>query len=392
MKHYELISILLILLSVNLYTQEKKLLEITENLNLILLEPVSDVNQVIFKKCNDKLYFTSIIINEDSISYFDLVSIDNSNQKNNYKIIIPNKLLDRIWLKDFEICQDELYLNLQYEISVFYLDEDNQFKFKKSIPKNKIFQGIRIYNNIIYGYACKFNETNDESLTYLWKYNLSDNTEELKYYKDPEGIEWTKIQPRSLIDIRENKLIISDANKYRIYVYNISDNTIIDSIIVNDEISNHNLINLPNLKTKNFNSKLQKITNYLFENRTKVDIIESVKILSDKKILVIKSIGDSINEKCLKYYDLWEFDNKKWVRTHKNLISGMPKKDLDFSFNDFFIDNMLISENYFISFHPIPFTINDYHFNLKFKDIYKLREEYVEHNDIRYSLLIGTFK
>lgn len=383
---------LILTFNVKIYSQEDKLVQNTSKLDLILLDPVSSINELIFKKCENKLYFTSKIIEEDSAAFYDLVEIDKSKKLVHYKVIIPLKLKNRIWLKDFEIYNNMLFFNLQYEIAVFKLDSLKNYKYSKSIPKEKILEGIKIIDNIIYGYTSSYDVSKDSTLTFLWTYNLFTNTQQIKFFEDPNGIEWTQIQPRKLIDIFNNRLIISDAKRYKIRIYDINNYELLETIELIEEINNENIDLQKYKKTKDINKVISVVTNKLFDNRTKVDLIESINLISENKIIVIKSIGDSINEINNKYFDIWEKKNNIWERIIKNLVSGLPNKDTMFSYNNMFIGNLLISEDYFISAQSIPFNIDESHFKMKFKDIYKLSEDYVAENDIRYSLLIGKIK
>lgn len=232
----------------------------------------------------------------------------------------------------------------------------------------------------------------NNTLTYLWSYDLVNNKENVFYFEDPQGIEWTQIQPRKLIDMFGNKLVICDAKRYQFKIYDIVEKKIIDSVNLNNEVNNENIDLTEYLKLSNFNKMIPKVTYKLMENRTKVDLIESINLLSSNKLLITKTIGDSVNAKCHKFYDIWEHNNNKWNRIYKNLISGIPLKEINFSLVDLFIENLLISEEYFVAIQPIPFKIDSNFYNLKFKDIYNLRDKYLEENDIRYSLLIGILK
>lgn len=111
-----IIFILISNLSSLIYCNDNKLIQYASELDLILLNPIPDANEIIFKKCNDKLYFTSKIIDDGDSSFYELYEIDKNKTIKSYKIFIPNKLLDRIWLKDFEVKDNFLYLSLQYEI------------------------------------------------------------------------------------------------------------------------------------------------------------------------------------------------------------------------------------------------------------------------------------
>ncbi len=375
-----------------LIASDDLLISKVNELDVILLESEIKQNAFFYKQLNNNIYIMSEHL--DSNSNFNLIEINQNKVESKFSVQIPPNLTRRIYLKDFEIYNELLYLNLQYEIAVFNLVENNTYVLKSSIKKDIILDKIKIINKKIYGVNSKYyanSDINDSLNTYLWIYDLVSQETKIKSFEDPKGIEWTQIQPRKLIDISSNKLVISDANNYSFRIFNLEDQKLLYTINNANEFKNYYLdLTQFNKYDKNKSKKILEITYGLLDFKDSCDIIVGVNLLSDNKILITKSISDSSYYAKI-YYDVWEFENDGWNRSSKNLVSGKSQQTKKFSFENMFIENLLISENYFICLQSISFKIEEKHFLLTFEEFYKSSENLVKTNYKKYSFLVGYF-
>lgn len=181
----------------------------------------------------DKIYYKSFentlysIYNDykknDSHRYFNLINhSDNSIQK----IFIPDSFkIDIVNIKDFAINSDILAILLtNYNCLIYKMNKNNEYILDTALADYK-FANVKIIDNYLFLYSYVIN-----SGTKILRVDLKNNYKlKHKEFKNPSGYEFTYFQPKHLMDIKQDMIVISELNNMKLYFYNW-DFELVDSI------------------------------------------------------------------------------------------------------------------------------------------------------------------
>ncbi len=181
----------------------------------------------------DKIYYKSFentlysIYNDykknDSHRYFNLINYsDNSIQK----IFIPDSFkIDIVNIKDFAINSDILAILLtNYNCLIYKMNKNNEYILDTALADYK-FANVKIIDNYLFLYSYVIN-----SGTKILRVDLKNNYKlKHKEFKNPSGYEFTYFQPKHLMDIKQDMIVISELNNMKLYFYNW-DFELVDSI------------------------------------------------------------------------------------------------------------------------------------------------------------------
>ena len=275
---------------------------------------------------------------------------------------------------------------------VLYDRQNDSFKFEKRFL-TCYFQEIKVDDNYIYCINCYSHLFDpDSTWTSISRINISTGKVEDFHPENPYGTIFTFITPRHLVDCNNSNIIIADAvkNNIKIYDWNLKK---LDSISFNPKYwtsmtgAQDSLLNkLTKLKTRYIKNVIDAM-HPLYDSVSQINqvhFIDSNNILADWAY-TIKGVKTY-------YFNIYSLKYKKWVTNaalkNMNFDLNTPMKEYNNKWE--ILNNYDMLNSKLTLFESIPIVDNILQKSIKElkKDI---DEYYKTHEDVRYSLFIMDF-
>jgi hypothetical protein len=364
------------------YSISDPISSITSEQKIVLLDSnLSDIHELEIKVNSKDVFILDKVGKKVGNDYFYNIYFALTNKK--LKIILPDSVWNEYdYFNDFFVNSNKLYLLAKQ--SIFYLEiADTLFKYKKNIKLPIKCQYLTNWNEKIITYnACVFAKQKVPDHINLIEIDSTDKITTTSF-PSPHGMKWTIIQPRKLIDIYESKVAISDADRYRIIIYN-RDGIPIDSII-----------RLP----KNWIEQQDTSTNHLSSLSSLMDsmfvgtFIQNVHLINNEKVVVSWTAPEKEGNGLYQIYlDIWNKKNGEWVLTFNDIQKTSRAKDEQFNIENLRYEKFYFSQDYLIYLVPLPYVLNDEHYKKTNKEMIYDINEYYYNNGLRYSLILNKIK
>lgn len=312
-----------------------------------------------------------------------------------YRYSVANKYLDSMHISlpdsvDYNqiraMAITPQYAAFLWQYSVFlYRYSDNQYTLDNIVSFTKAYTDIGIRHDSLFLVNSMLTSRNMQAASHthlgILDLRLDQPISEIDI-PDPEGIAFSIFTPRKLIDFTPHTVLVSDATKYIIRLYDIH-GKLVDSISrtpsawvqIKDTYKKVSLIQQNNT----FNTK-----HYMDELRPYVEnssMIGKCCFTSDSTILVSWGSWKKI------YFDVWKKRENTWLLVHKDLSNIQVQKDEVFLRSGRFplSEDFIGAGSFCISRHPIPISM---YVPKTFSELYNDIEAYVSEHTMGYSLVI----
>lgn len=345
----------------------------------------------------DKIYYKSFkniiysIYNDykknDSHRYFNLINhSDNSIQK----IFIPDSFkIDIVNIKDFAINSDILAILLtNYNCLIYKMNKNNEYILDTALADYK-FANVKIIDNYLFLYSYVIN-----SGTKILRVDLKNNYKlKLKEFENPSGYEFTYFQPKHLMDIKQDMIVISELNNMKLYFYNW-DFELVDSIsykpsnwVYNEKADYYFNNRYRDVEKANAKLVLDSLRPLIKE----FSMIHKVFFVNSDKLLVFWSIPSNASNEFYNFHFSIFQKSDKWNLLYSDLenIQAIESKTLgEFLSKIFVTNNFIIDDNKIFMIVPIQFEINDELKKLSIVEFQSKMEKYFVVNEkLRYSVI-----
>lgn len=195
------------------------------------------------KESMESIFFNYFISMDNTIYTYDKNINENKEfvlkpmydkSKNKYyvklpeSILIPNISKDNISTATYS--NDELVVIYRTHI-LNYIKKNNKFELVKINNVNSLFEQdlksachfVLSDENYIVGLEDFYRTYNNDKYFYYWYIDKRDsNNKKFVNLPIPKGFYWTVMQPRMIIDYKDEKILTSDLTEYSLKIYNLS--------------------------------------------------------------------------------------------------------------------------------------------------------------------------
>jgi hypothetical protein len=231
-------------------------------------------------------------------------------------------------------------IGTEEDLLIFIKDGD-QLSFLKMIKTGTDIRHLSVHNNLIYfGFCNNYQVIEDDNFTMIKLYDINKDSIIKQITPEFDLIEFSETVPNNWIDMKEGKVLFSQAANYRLSYFN-------DSLTIAGAIDPQDSLWIP--VPEEIKRKIEEIRgvepeyseyyhNTFRPVSFKVNKIPDVRIVDNNTIMV--TIKPNYKEKLENpevgyFYDIWNFDGKNFTRTHFRLRDIVPNENTVCSFTNY---------------------------------------------------------
>lgn len=367
--------------------KDTSICNIVNDVKIYLLDSnITDFLMLTYKIIDDELVVFDNSFEKDGTNFVYNLYFPAKSEK--YSVFIPDSIWDsRNWIEDFTILPRRINILNRESLYVFQ-NKDSAFYLSKQIHLNDICYYLNKTDAELIGYICGFRSGKTTTLPATYIISIDTNTFSFKKidYENPKGLGWVRIQPRKLMDVKNNLVAISYASRYFIKIVN-RQNNLTDTLTryPNDWISE---------QTSMVRDSLKANTNQdLLELMSSRSLVQRIHFLGDNLLMVAwQSPPKEDGYYYDLYFDLWSYNDelKKWNIMYSDL-KNCVENDSVFNIHDLKISSFELSENSILSIHYIPYEATNFIGQNK-KNVKKIFDDYYRINKPRYSIIRRIIK
>lgn len=300
--------------------------------------------------------------------------------RKSFKLIIDTNVAYKGRVYNMIYKNNKLYFITAEDLYEFRFS-NNEFKFQRKIEFEYFHEFLDYENDKLYISTTMHHDNLPyDSLTHIKCLNVKTNKLENTYYfPPPEGIRFTKLKPRKVIDYKKGNILIADITSYKINIYTL-EGELLNSIhrdvdcFVSEEKENHSGRVNPRGLMKAFKERC---------------LISNANFIYDDLIMVTyQKPSPDENSYYQTKHDLWELKGNKWELIQQDLSfdydpqsSFHPEK---FGFtSSYIIDDNIISATVV----KIPFELNESYYDMTMEEFVDSAGMYVIDNEPRFSII-----
>jgi len=317
------------------------------------------------------------------------------------RILIPDTILadKRIKISDFRVKGTYLVIKAWKYILIYHMMTSSEFMIKNVLATRNNYSKIQLLDSTLILTGCGYNSENIDSTFHTYIGSINCEQGRIIYEKqlpDPQGIMFMRFQPRHIIDVSNNNLLISDITRYQIKVF---DRLLLQTAVL--ERKPKEWLGASDLGYKRF------VTNYFLNHpREMLDslrsyyyslsLIEFAKFINDSTILVgwntTKVFTTGLLEKTkILCYDIWVKRNNVWTLLAYDMHNINPALDSSPSTTHTFplLQRFDMVDSHVAGVEQISVPLwNDW----TYEKIKNEEEKYLQNNDANYTLFLYQYR
>lgn len=274
-----------------------------------------------------------------------------------------------------------LYL-LELQHIYHFIENGDIYQLKEIIDVPDLHFNLEVSDKALIAYTCiPVSDRSIDKSTRIFIYDLLKRKGESYYLRNPNGLRYTLVRPRHVLEYFDGNLLLSDITEYKITFYN-------DAFEPQDSI-----VRKPDewvSPEKQSTSKEESLAD-TFNKMKGRSLIQSVDYIDSHRIFVVWTIP-SEERLYEKRYDIWKKQMGQWKLEYASMEYEEPDSSANFDPLKFDLRRHHIEGEYFLLYSFFPFEYNHELLNTPNEELYRRKSDYLFGNDPRYSVIIWRFK